>query len=321
MLNTNLQIINNKKDIRVDLFLSNEINDLSRSQIKKMIIDGKVLVNDKRIKPSSVLSGGESILCKFEPSNVCEQYIKPQKINFDIIFEDEYYFAINKPSGLVVHPGSGNHSNTLVNGLLYYLKDISNLDESRPGIVHRLDKDTSGVIIVAKQNQAHKKLSNLFHDRMINKKYRAIVWGDLKGKGQIKNFINRSPRNKTLFSVSKTNGRESITSYSSVQNFGPLTVVDMFPKTGRTHQLRVHMKHLGHSIFGDEKYSGGVRNIKSFHSRYSSLLKRCFKITNRHMLHAYSIDFVHPFSNRRICLEASLPSDMNNLIRLLKNDF
>jgi len=320
MNNPYLKILNrNKKSIRLDVFLSSEIEDLSRSKIKQLIIDGKILVDDEKIKPSTILYGGENIRCDLELKKE-NSILEPQKINFNIIFEDEYFLAINKPAGLIVHPGNGNASNTLANGLLYYLKDTSGLDKKRPGIIHRLDKDTSGIILVAKQNKSHQAFSELFQDRMIEKKYEAIIWGRLEGEGKIKNLITRNTRNKTSFSVSKVSGRESITDYKVIENFGPLTRIEMYPKTGRTHQLRVHMKHIGHPIFADDKYSGGVRKIKSFHSKYSSTLKRCFKIANRQMLHASSVKFIHPFSGEPMCLSVDLSSDMSNLIRLLKNE-
>ena len=206
--------------------------------------------------------------------------------------------------------------------MLYYLKDISTLDTLRPGIVHRLDKDTSGVIVTAKNEIAHQSLSALFENRKIQKKYEAIVWGTpKKDKGIIKNYIQRDFRNKTSFRISETTGREAITKYEVLENFGPLSLINLYPKTGRTHQLRVHMKSIGHAVFADEKYSGGSQKIKSFHTQYSSTLKRCFKIARRHMLHASSIDFIHPFNHEKLKFCIDLPSDMDSLIKLLRNEF
>ena len=250
-----------------------------------------------------------------------ENVLEPQKVDFNIIFEDEHLIVINKPAGLVVHPGNGNYSNTLANGLLYYLKDISALDPLRPGIVHRLDMDTSGVIVTVKNEKAHHAVSKLFENRKVKKEYKAIVWGTPDDEDIIKNYIQRDLRNKTAFRVSETTGREAITKYKTIESFGPLSLVSLYPKTGRTHQLRVHMKSIGHPIFADDKYSGGNKNIKSFHTKYSSILRRCFKIGRRQMLHASSIEFTQPFTDKKLKFETDLPSDMLNLIKLLKDEF
>ena len=309
-----------QNNIRIDIFLSSKIEGLSRSKIKKLIIEGKVLVDNLTVKPSFVLSGKEKIICDLELEKENRQ-LEPEKIKFDIIFEDKYFIVINKPSGLVVHPGNGNSSNTLANGILHYLGDISDLNPIRPGIVHRLDKDTSGIIIVAKTANSHQLLSKLFENRMIDKQYKAIVWGKPLDKGCIENFIRRDLRDKTAFTTSNNVGRSAITKYKLIDNLGPLSLIELYPKTGRTHQLRVHMKSINHPIFGDQKYSGGQRKIKSFHTQYSSILKRCFKVAKRHMLHASSIRFIHPFTNEKVEFFADLPYDMLNLIRLLKDEF
>ena len=309
-----------KDNIRIDIFLSSKIEGFSRSKIKKLIVDGKVLIDNQTVKPSLILNQGQKISCDLEIQEK-ENVLEPQKIEFDIIFEDNHFIVINKPAGLVVHPGNGNHSNTLANGLLFYLKDISTLDPFRPGIVHRLDKDTSGIIITAKNESALQSLSKLFEKRKVEKEYKAMVWGFPEDKGVIKNYIQRDVRNKTAFRVSNTTGREAITNYEVIENFGPLSLVSLYPSTGRTHQLRVHMKSIGHSIFSDEKYSGGNKNIKSFHTKYSSILRRCFKIARRQMLHASSIKFIHPFTCKKLKFKTNLPSDMLNLIKLLKDEF
>ena len=309
-----------QNNIRIDIFLSSKIEDFSRSKIKKLIVDGKILMDNHPVKPSLILSQGQEIFCDLSIQEK-ENILEPQKIDFDIIFEDEHFIVINKPAGLVVHPGNANYSNTLANGLLYYLKDISALDPLRPGIVHRLDMDTSGIIVTVKNEEAHHVMSKLFEKRKVEKEYKAIVWGTPEGSGVIKNYIQRDLRNKTAFRVSDTTGREAITKYKVIDSFGPLSLVNLYPKTGRTHQLRVHMKSIGHSIFADDKYSGGNKNIKSFHSRYSSILRRCFKIAKRQMLHASSIKFIHPFTDKKLKFKTKLPSDMLNLIKLLKDEF
>ena len=314
------KITADQKKIRIDIFLSSKFDFISRTKIKKLISNGQILVDDKMIKPSFILDGGEEILCNLKESND-KITLEPQNIDLDILFEDDYFLVINKPSGMVVHPGNGNKQNTLANGLLFYLNKTANFESIRPGIVHRLDKDTSGVIVAAKNDSALESLSKLFQDRLVSKCYEAIVWGSLNAsKGEIKNYIIRDNRDKTAFKVSKYSGKEASSRYEVIQELGPLSYLQLFPKTGRTHQLRVHMKHLGHPILADTKYSGGEKMIKAFHTRYTQILKRCYKISKRAMLHAKSISFIHPFTKKEMFFSVDLPSDMQNVIKLLKNE-
>ena len=309
-----------QKDVRIDIFLSSKFDFLSRSKIKKFITNGQILIDNQKIKPSLILNGGEQIYCNLEDSDD-ENILEPQAIDFDILFEDEHFVVINKPSGMVVHPGNGNRQNTLANGLLHYLNKSSDMSSIRPGIVHRLDKDTSGVIVTAKNDMAHESLSRLFQNRMVSKCYDAIVWGALPAsKGKIENYIVRDNRDKTAFKTSEYKGKEAISSYQLITAFGPLSYVRLFPKTGRTHQLRVHMKYLGNPILADIKYSGGEQKIKGFHTQYTQILKRCYKLSRRTMLHAKSISFNHPFTKKEVKFEVDLPSDMKNVIKLLENE-
>jgi len=305
--------------IRIDNYLSLKIDKISRTKIKKLILDGQILVDDKVVKPSMILSGGEKILCDLT-IDVQEELLEPEKINLDIINEDEYFLIINKPAGMVVHPGNGNKTGTLANGLMYYFNNLSKSDSIRPGIVHRLDKDTSGIILIAKNDNAHYALSNLFKERKVKKTYESIVWGSPSSSGKIENFIKRDVRNKTAFKVSEIDGKKAVTNYKVLENYQALSRVVLYPKTGRTHQLRVHMKHIGHPIFADDKYSGGVQMIKSFHTKYTSLLKRTFKVVKRQMLHASVISFTHPFSGKKVQFSVDIPSDMKNLIKLWKDE-
>ncbi len=305
--------------IRIDNYLSLKIDNISRTKIKKLILDGQILVNSKEVKPSMILLGGEKISCDLS-IKVEESFLEPEEIDLQIIYEDEYFVVIDKPGGMVVHPGNGNNTGTLANGLIYYFNNLPNSDSLRPGIVHRLDKDTSGVILVAKSDNAHNELSGLFKNRKIKKVYESIVWGSPCSAGTIDNFIKRDIRNKTAFKTSDLDGKRAVTKYKVLEDYGALSRVVLYPRTGRTHQLRVHMKHIGHPIFSDNKYSGGVQMIKSFHTKYTSLLKRTFKIAKRQMLHATSISFIHPFLNKEVEFSSNIPSDMQNLIKLWKDE-
>ena len=305
--------------IRIDNYLSSKIEDASRTKIKKLILDGQILVDDKQVKPSMILSGGEKIVCDLN-IKVEESFLEPEEMDLQIIYEDEHFVVINKSAGMVVHPGNGNNSGTLANGLIHYFNNLPKSDSLRPGIVHRLDKDASGIILVARTDDAHHKLSELFKERKIKKIYESIVWGSPSSIGKIENFIKRDVRNKTAFKTSEVDGKKAITEYKVIEDYGALSRVVLCPKTGRTHQLRVHMKHIGHPIFSDDKYSGGVQMIKSFHTKYTSLLKRTFKIARRQMLHASSISFTHPFLNKKVKFSVDIPLDMQNLIKLWKNE-
>ena len=305
--------------IRIDNYLSLKIEDASRTKIKKLILDGQILVDGQQVKPSMVLSGGERIICDLSVK-IEESFLEPEEIDLQIIYEDEHFVAINKPAGMVVHPGNGNSSGTLANGLIHYFNNLPNSDGFRPGIVHRLDKDTSGVILVAKTDDSHHRLSKLFKERKIKKVYESIVWGSPNSSGKIESFIKRDKRNKTAFKTSEIDGKKAVTRYEVVDDYGALSKVVLYPETGRTHQLRVHMKSIGHPIFSDDKYSGGVQMIKSFHTKYTSLLKRTFKIAKRQMLHASSISFIHPFLNKKVEFSVDNPADMQNLIKLWKDE-
>ena len=315
------KIIADQKKIRLDVFLSSKFDFISRTKIKKLISKGQILINGEIAKPSFILDGGESIFCDLTDSDN-EIILEPQNIKLDILFEDENFIVINKPSGMVVHPGNGNRQNTLANGLLFYLNKGRNSDSVRPGIVHRLDKDTSGIIVTAKNDSALESLSKLFQERLVSKCYEAIVWGRLdNSKGKIENYIIRDNRDKTAFKVSDYSGKKATSKYEVIQELGPLSYVRLAPKTGRTHQLRVHMKHLGHPILADVKYSGGEKMIKAFHTRHTQVLKRCYKASRRTMLHAKSISFIHPFTKKEMFFSVDLPSDMQNVIKILKNEF
>lgn len=310
----------NKENIRLDIFLQEHFNSISRTKIKEYITEKKILINKRSVKPSYILKGNEIIDYEFSRSNKLIN-INPEQINLNIIYEDDYLIVINKPSGLVVHPGNGISKGTLVNGLVFHFSKLSSLNDLRPGIIHRLDKETSGVILIAKDNETHFQLSKQFENRQINKVYRAIVWGDINDKGLIKGFINRDRKNRTTFVLNDyEKGKYSESSFKKINYFPPLSYIEIYPKTGRTHQIRVHLKSIANSILCDNSYGGGEDKIKSYHMKYNSLLKLAIKSMKRVALHAYSIEITHPKNLKKIKFTAPIPDDFNKVLKILKEE-
>jgi len=310
----NQEIYNEKdKGIRLDIFLKNYIKNTSRTKIQKLIAGGFVRVDEYVVKPSYSLKGNEYITID-EVSINTDSSIKKENIPISIIYEDQHLIAINKPSGLVVHPGSGNRSGTLLNGLLYHFKELSNIDASRPGIIHRLDKDTSGIILVAKTDNVHYLLSEQFANRTIKKTYRAVVWGSILNKGKIEGYITRDENHRTQFKLNNSKGKFSSTSYKKITHQFPFSYVELYPLTGRTHQIRVHLSSIGHPIILDDVYGGGKKIIKSYHPKYISIINKVINKINRFALHAYKIRFIHPISNQKMELKAPFPNDISSIL-------
>ena len=291
----------NDKGKRLDKFLSEIIEDATRSFVQKLINNNLVLINSKIItKAGTKLKGNESIEVNILEEN---QEILPEDIPINKIYEDDDIIIINKNPNMVVHPAHGNYTGTLVNALLYHEKNLSDINgEIRPGIVHRLDKDTSGVIIVAKNNLAHENLVNIFKNKDISKTYLCIVKGILKNKsGRIENLIGRDPNNRKRMTVVENNGKLAISNYKVLkENHNKnYSLVEVNIETGRTHQIRVHMKSLNHPILGDATYG----NINS--------------LANRQMLHAFKLEFIHPISKKEMKIIAPIPKDMEDVLKKL----
>lgn len=301
---------------RVDTYLVSKFPEYSRSKIQKFIKDGSIKVDNEKIKPSWILTEGENLIGDIQSK--VEPTLEPENIPLEILFEDDHFIIINKKSGMVVHPGNGINNGTLVNALIFHFNNLSKLDPIRPGIVHRLDKETTGVILIAKNDEAHHKMSKLFEKREVRKIYKAITWGKVNDRDSIKTNICRNPSDRTLFTTSQTKGKEAHTIYKLDEYFPPLSLVSVGLKSGRTHQIRVHMKSIGHPIVCDKDYSGGKNRIKSFHSKYTQLLTRVFKNINRVALHAELLEFIHPVNGENIKVIAPLPKDMKNVISILK---
>ena len=304
------------ENTRLDIFLTSVLTNLSRTQIQNMIQDGLILVNDQPSKSGLKLDGSESIKYSIPQIESELSHIEPENIPLDILYEDDHILAINKPAGLVVHPGVGNKSGTLVNALAFHFENLSDINGNlRPGIVHRLDEHTTGVILVAKHNKAHAHLASQFENRKIQKEYVGVTWGNWKQlEGSISGSIKRKRSDPTTYQVDEL-GRQALTQYKTI-NQGPiLSEVNFTPKTGRTHQIRVHSASMNHPIFGDEKYGGGLSKAKGFIPEVKSTLRRLFKDISRHALHAHKIYFQHPFTDKNIQIYAPIPDDIKTLIR------
>jgi len=316
-----LEVLKEHRGIRIDIFLQSQIKNLSRTRIKKIIIEGCVKINDRIIEePAKKIKEKDRIKIKFPITK--ESKILPQKINIDVLYEDNDIILINKPPGLVIHPGAGNYDRTLVNALLYFYKDRLSIigGKLRPGIVHRIDKDTSGVIVVAKNDNAHVGLSKQFSDHSICRKYETLIWGSLRPRnGKIAMPISRSKKNRQLMSVNKFSGKKAVTNYKTIEiyenkNVPKISLVECQLETGRTHQIRVHMSFKGNAILGDKSYGKIKKNFKNIDLN----LKKKIINFDRQALHAKSLGLIHPKTGRKIFFDAPRPNDFEELIKTLK---
>ena len=319
-----LSVSSNDLGKRIDVFLSLKIGNFSRSKLQKLIETKNVKFNndvvlDRSLKLNKV---GKIEIIIPRPREI---KLKPQNLELKIVFEDKYLILVDKPPGMVVHPGAGINDYTLVNGLLFHCKDnLSGINgELRPGIVHRLDKMTSGIILVAKDDFTHNNLSRQFKERKINKNYKAIVWNKLpKLVGKISTNIERSKKNRKNMSVTDdTRGKEAVTCYELLDQFQIKNTIISYVNcqilTGRTHQIRVHMEYLGNSIIGDSKYKKNSPK-NQFQQEITDYISQKFSTKNRHALHAASLSFIHPHTRKTLIFESNLPDDMLYLLKLLK---
>ena len=310
------------KKMRLDKFLTENLKNLSRSQIKKIIVSKNIKINKKQIIASSEKIKENDLIEVNIPEKKTD-YIKPKKINLDIIYEDEDIIVINKNSGLIVHPGAGNKDETLVNGLLYlYKNNLSNLNgEFRPGIVHRIDKDTSGIIVVAKNNHTHSHLSEQFSKHTISRKYVALVWGVIRPlNGKISTLISRSKKNRQLMSVSDRLGKKAVTNYKTIKTFSSkeipkISLVECILETGRTHQIRVHLEYKGNPLIGDKKYGKKKTKFKKINKKFNEMLSSF----SRQALHAKSLGFIHPTKKKFVNFDSKLPNDFRKMLDFLDN--
>ncbi len=309
--------------IRIDKFLANRIDNASRSRIQYAAEAGSILVDQKPVKANYKVKPNDDIQIVMDYPRR-ELKIIPEDIPLNIVFEDDQLIVINKPPGLVVHPGHGNYSGTLVNGLAFYLKDVPlfNNEDPRPGLVHRIDKDTSGLMVVAKTELAKNKLALQFFEKTSERLYQALVWGSLKeDSGTITGNIGRSLKNRQVFTVfpEEDFGKHAVTHYTVLKRIGYVSLVECRLETGRTHQIRVHMKHINHPLFNDSTYGGDQILRGTTFSKYRQFVLNCFKILPRQALHAKTLGFIHPVSGKKMMFDSELPDDLRTVIEKWDN--
>ncbi|SDR98548.1 ribosomal large subunit pseudouridine synthase D [Formosa sp. Hel1_31_208] len=304
--------------LRIDKYLMNFIENATRNKIQAAAKDGSIYVNDIPVKQNYKVKPFDKIRVLFEHPPY-EYLLTPEDIPLDIVYEDEELLVINKSAGMVVHPGHGNYSGTLINALIYHFENLPNNSSERPGLVHRIDKDTSGLLVVAKTEHAMTHLSKQFFNKTSEREYVAIVWGNMtEDEGTVEGHIGRHPKNRLQNTVfegdDEDKGKPAITHYKVIERLGYVTLVSCKLETGRTHQIRVHMKHIGHTLFNDERY-GGERILKgTTFTKYKQFVENCFKILPRQALHAKTLGFEHPKTGEFMSFDTPIPEDMQQCI-------
>lgn len=303
--------------LRIDKFLMARISNTTRNKLQSAATDGHIKVNKKSVKSNYKVKPFDEVTVEL-PYPPTEIVLIPEDIPLDIIYEDDEILLVNKQAGLVVHPGYGNFTGTLVNGLIYHFENLPKTDiPNRPGLVHRLDKNTTGIMVVAKTDQALTHLGKQFFDRTSERRYNALVWGNFEEEtGRVEGNIGRSLKNRKVMDVfpEEDYGKHAVTHYKVLKRYGYVTLIECKLETGRTHQIRAHMKHIGHPLFNDDSY-GGDRILKgtSF-SKYKQFINNCFKILPRQALHAKSLGIEHPKTGERLAFDSDLPEDMKAVL-------
>jgi len=305
--------------MRVDKFMASHLEDTSRHRIQLAIKEGYVKVGEKTAKANLIVRPGDVIRFMM-PYRRRGLEIIPQDIPLDIVHEDDDVLVVNKPAGMVVHPGHGHYEGTLVNALAHHLGlqvDSEAMDERMGILVHRIDKDTSGLLAVAKNDEAQLRLARQFFDHSIERRYNAVVWGDLReDEGTVEGYIGRDPNDRLRFKVveDEDHGKRAVTHWRVLERFGFVTLVECRLETGRTHQIRVHMSSLGHPIFNDERYGGSEIRKGTIYAKYRQFIRNCFEICPRQALHARTLGFTHPGTGQWLQFESALPEDMAALL-------
>lgn len=310
-----------QEPLRVDKYLMNRIENATRNKIQQAAKAGSIFVNDVAVKSNYKVKGGDVVRVLFTHPPY-EHLLVAEDLPLDIVYEDESVIVVNKQAGMVVHPGHGNYSSTLINGLMYHFENLPKNQQERPGLVHRIDKDTSGLLVVAKTEHALTHLSKQFFDKTSTRKYLALVWGNVDDdEGTVQGHIGRHPKNRLQMTVypEGEQGKEAVTHYKVVERLGYVTLIECQLETGRTHQIRVHMKHIGHTLFNDERYGGNAILKGTSFSKYKQFVDNCFKILPRQALHAKTLGFEHPVSKQWMEFDSPVPEDIAEAVVKWRN--
>ncbi|MGB2128685.1 MAG: RluA family pseudouridine synthase [Flavicella sp.] len=307
--------------LRVDKFLMNFIENATRNKIQEAAKSGHILANDIPVKSSYKVKAKDVIrvVLSYPPN---ENLLVPEDIPLDIVYEDEVLMVVNKSPGMVVHPGHGNYTGTLVNGLIYHIENLPTNSNERPGLVHRIDKDTSGLLVVAKTEKAMTHLAKQFFEKTTERVYYALVWGNVTdNEGTIEGHIGRSLKNRLQMSVFPDGdfGKPAVTHYKVIERFNYVTLVECRLETGRTHQIRAHFKYIGHTLFNDARYGGDAILKGTTFTKYKQFVENCFKALPRQALHAKTLGFVHPETNEMMRFDSEIPEDIRNALGKWRN--
>ena len=312
-----------QQPLRIDKYLMNFIENATRNKIQAAAKEGSIYVNGEPVKSNYKVKPFDEIKVLFaHPPH--EYLLVPEDIPINVVYEDDDVLVVNKPAGMVVHPGHGNYSGTLINALTFHFDNLPNNSSERPGLVHRIDKDTSGLLVVAKTEEAMAHLSNQFAEKTSEREYVALVWGNVEeDEGTIEGNIGRHPKNRlqntVFFDDEADRGKPAVTHYKVLERFGYVTLVSCKLETGRTHQIRVHMKHIGHTLFNDERYGGELILKGTTFTKYKQFVENCFKVLPRQALHAKTLGFVHPKTGEFMRFTSEIPEDMQQCIEKWRN--
>ena len=301
-----------QEPLRVDKYLMNRVENATRNKIQNAAKEGSIFVNDVVVRSSYKVKGGDTVRVLFGHPPY-ENLLVAEDLPLDVVYEDDSLIIVNKAAGMVVHPGHGNYSGTLINALMFHFDNLPQNDQQRPGLVHRIDKDTSGLLVVAKTEIAMTHLSKQFFDKTSERKYFALVWGDVKeDTGTIEGHIGRHPRNRLQMTVFEEGeaGKHAVTHYKVLERLGYVTFLECQLETGRTHQIRAHMKHIGHTLFNDERYGGDSILKGTSFTKYKQFVDNCFKLIPRQALHAKTLGFEHPVTGEWMQFDSEIPQDM-----------
>ena len=317
------QVDKGQAPLRIDKYLMNFVENATRTKIQAAAKNGSIKVNGVVVKSNYKVKPLDDIRVLFEyPPH--ENLLVAENIDLDIVYEDDDLVVVNKPAGMVVHPGHGNYSGTLINALIYHFENLPKNSSNRPGLVHRLDKDTSGLLVIAKNDESMVHLSNQFAEKTSKREYIALVWGSVKDdSGKIDNYIGRNPKNRlqniVLDDDKIENGKRAITNYEVLSRLNYVSLVKCTLETGRTHQIRVHMKHIGHTLFNDERYGGDSILKGTTFTKYKQFVENCFKLLPRQALHAKTLGFTHPKTGKFMQFDSDLPNDLQSCIEKWEN--